>query len=66
MRSFNFFGLTISDDLKWHTNIRYVSRKISRSIGVINLQKKSIRDTTCSHYKAHTDPWFKSLKICML
>ena len=24
------------DDLKWHTHIKNVSRKISRSIGVIN------------------------------
>ena len=39
VRSFNFLGLTISDDLKWHTHIRNVSRKISRSIGVINVLK---------------------------
>ena len=102
VKSFNFLGLTISDDLKWHTHIRNVSRKISRSIGVINvlkhtfpthilntlysslvlphlnycllswgyysetifnLQKKAIRAITCSHYKAHTNPLFKSLKF---
>ena len=38
-KSFNFLGLNISDDLKWHTHIRNVSRKISRSIGIINVLK---------------------------
>ena len=39
VKSFNFLALTISDDLKWYTHIRNVSRKISRSIGVINVLK---------------------------
>ena len=28
VNSFNFLGLTISDDLKWHSHIRNESRKI--------------------------------------
>ena len=41
VRLFNFLGLTISDDLKWHTHIRNVSRRISRSIDVINVLKNT-------------------------
>ena len=39
VKSFHFLGLIISNDLKWHTHIGNVSRKISRSIGVINALK---------------------------
>ena len=39
VKSVNLLGLTISDDLKWHTHIINISRKISISIGVINVLK---------------------------
>ena len=40
--TFNFLSLTISDNLKWHTHVRNVSGRISRSIRDINVYTYSI------------------------
>ena len=42
VKTFNFFGITLHEHLKWDTHINSLSNKISRVIGTINRLKHYI------------------------
>lgn len=102
VNNFNFLGLIISEDLSWTQHKKTTGKKISRTIGTLNvlkhflpirilaviyntliapllnycllvwgshadelllLQKKAIRAVASCHFRAHTEPLFKTLDI---
>jgi hypothetical protein len=42
VKEFNFLGIVLTENLKWKAHVDYISKKISKTVGILNRLKRSI------------------------